>query len=243
MSDVDVSFEGLVERARALTTTGERVILGIVGPPGSGKSLFTELLVSALGRVTPVQAADEPWVCNVPMDGFHLADVELRRLNRADRKGAPDTFDAYGFCALLRRLLEHRDQTVYAPAFDRTIDQPIAGSIAIGPAARLILTEGNYLLAEVPPWPDVRSLMTEVWYCDADERRRVRQLARRHVEFGKSPSEAQAWVERSDRANADIVVDTRRRADLLIPESTLASLLAVPRSVARTASGASEIRR
>lgn len=237
MSDVDVSFEGLVERARALTTTGDRVILGIVGSPGSGKSYFTERLVSALGRVPPVQAGDRRWVCYVPMDGLHLADIELHRLDRADRKGAPDTFDAFGFCALLRRLLEDRDQTVYAPAFDRKIDQPIAGSIAIEPAARLIVTEGNYLLVEVTPWTDVHSLMTEVWYCDADERRRIRQLARRHVEFGKSPGDAQAWVERSDRANAEIVAATRQRADVLIPETTLANLRADPRPVAHTASG------
>ena len=98
------------------------------------------------------------------MDGFHLADVELQRLGRTDRKGAIDTFDAYGYLALLQRIKGQDTETVYAPAFDRDIEQPVAGSIPVVPDARLIVTEGNYLLDDEEPWPRVRRTLDEVWF-------------------------------------------------------------------------------
>ena len=74
----------LVARARALADAGPRQLLGIAGAPGAGKSTLAERIVAAVGPAARL----------VPMDGFHLAQAELRRLGRADRKGAVDTFDA-----------------------------------------------------------------------------------------------------------------------------------------------------
>jgi pantothenate kinase len=52
---------------------------------------------------------------------------------------------------------------VYAPTYDRTIEQPVAGAIAVEPAARVVLTEGsNYLLDESEPRGNVRKVLTEV---------------------------------------------------------------------------------
>jgi pantothenate kinase len=149
------------------------------------------------------------------MDGFHLADVELDWLGRRDRKGAIDTFDAYGYRAVLQRI---RDgvETVYAPAFDRTVEQPIAGSIAVSPHARLIVTEGNYLLDDDDPWPRARGLLDEVWYLDVARDERRRRLIARHIEFGKSPAQAQAWVRDVDERNADRIENARSRADFTL---------------------------
>ena len=61
------------------------------------------------------------------MDGFHLANSELARLGRADRKGAPDIFDVDGYVALLNRLRRPGDAPIYAPVFNRGIDPPGAG--------------------------------------------------------------------------------------------------------------------
>ncbi|BFO18881.1 hypothetical protein SHKM778_52690 [Streptomyces sp. KM77-8] len=159
----------------------------------------------------------EPWVSLVPMDGFHLADAELDRLGRRDRKGAPDTFDAAGYAALLRRLREEAyDDVVYAPGFERTLEQPVAGALPVPPAARLVVTEGNYLLLESGAWARVRPQLDEVWFCELDEEERLRRLIARHVEFGKSRAEAVSWVERSDQRNAQSVASTRERADLVV---------------------------
>ncbi|KND42547.1 nucleoside/nucleotide kinase family protein [Streptomyces stelliscabiei] len=208
-----VTFDDLLHRAAALSRPGRRALLGIAGCPGAGKTTLAERLTRALN------GDGEPWVAHVPMDGFHLADVELDRLGRRDRKGAPDTFDAVGYAALLERLRRDEDDVVYAPGFERTLEQPVAGAIPVPPSARLIVTEGNYLLMDEGPWARVRSRLDEVWFCDLDETERVRRLVARHEEFGKGHAEAVAWVDGTDRRNAESVAASRRHADLVVPAS------------------------
>ncbi|MET7733492.1 nucleoside/nucleotide kinase family protein [Streptomyces sp. NPDC005402] len=211
-----LTFDDLVTRARSLAEPERRAVLGIAGSPGAGKTTLAEHLVRALN------GPGEPWVAHVPMDGFHLADVELDRLGLRDRKGAPETFDAAGYAALLRRLREERDgDIVYAPGFERVLEQPIAGAIPVPPTARLVVTEGNYLLLGTGAWTRVRPALDEVWFCAPDEDERVRRLVARHEEFGKSHDEAVAWVLRSDQHNAELVAATRERADLVVPVSAL----------------------
>ncbi|MEU5595340.1 nucleoside/nucleotide kinase family protein [Streptomyces sp. NPDC020298] len=210
-----LTFDDLLTRARSLAESGPRALLGITGSPGAGKSTLAEHLVRALN------GTGEPWVAHVPMDGFHLADVELDRLGRRDRKGAPDTFDAAGYAALLGRLREERDEVVYAPGFERVLEQPVAGAVPVPPTARLVVTEGNYLLLDTAAWPRVRSRLDEVWFCELDEPERLRRLIARHEEFGKGHEEAVAWVTRSDQPNAELVAATRDRADLIVPVSAL----------------------
>ena len=203
-----LTFEALVDRARALATGGRRAVLGITGAPAAGKTTLAQEIVKAL---------DGDRVAHVPMDGFHLADVELERLGLRDRKGAPDTFDALGYAALLRRLHEDRDDMIYAPGFERVIEQPIAGAIPVPRAARLIVSEGNYLLVEDPRWATVRPLVDEVWYVDLDRPERLRRLVERHIRFGKDEPSAIAWATGTDELNAAVIAATRERADLIIP--------------------------
>lgn len=152
----------------------------------------------------------------LPMDGFHLADSTLRSLGRLDAKGAIDTFDGYGYLATLRRIRAETTHTVYAPDFDRVLEQPLAGGVAIPPSAELVLTEGNYLLDESGPWASVRGELAEVWFCDVPDAVRRERLVARHVEFGKSPDAAAAWVDSVDDVNARRVQGTRERADLVV---------------------------
>ncbi|MFI6144773.1 nucleoside/nucleotide kinase family protein [Streptomyces sp. NPDC051109] len=202
-----MEFIELEERARTLAASGGRRILGIAGPPGAGKSTLAARLAQVLGPERAVV---------VPMDGFHLARAELERLGRADRKGAPDTFDAAGYAALLARLRTPAAAVVYAPAFDRSLEEPVAGSIPVDPAVRLVITEGNYLLYEAGEWAGVRALLDEVWFLAPDDALRVRRLVDRHVRHGKAPARAEEWVARSDEANARLIADGRSRADLVV---------------------------
>src|SRR3954454_9072742 len=197
--------EALVARAHELAAGGERRILGIAGPPGGGKSTVARAIVAALGDAARL----------VPMDGFHLAQAELVRLGRRDRMGAPDTFDAAGYAALLKRL--HGDEpVVYAPEFRREIEEPISGAIAVARSTPLVVTEGNYLLLDDGDWALIRPLLDEAWYVETDEELRVQRLIQRHIQFGKTPEYARAWVQRSDERNAAVVATTAPAADVLV---------------------------
>jgi len=190
-------------RVDALLAQGGRRLLGLVGPPGAGKSTLAQALLEAFPGVAQV----------VPMDGYHLANVELARLGRAGRKGAPDTFDADGYLALLRRLRDQAgDEIVYAPEFRREIEEPIAGAIAVLPATKLVITEGNYLLLDDGPWAGVAALLDDCWFVDIDPALRTDRLVARHRLFGRSAEQAADWVAHTDEPNARRIETTRSRA-------------------------------
>lgn len=194
------------DRVQALLASGQRKILGIAGAPGSGKSTLAQALLEQAGERAVV----------LPMDGYHLANAELARLGRAARKGAEDTFDSAGYVALLSRLRSQGgDELIYAPQFLREIEEAVAGTIPIPPSTQLIITEGNYLLLDRGHWARVRPLLDECWYLEVDPTLRVQRLIARHVQFGRTPEAARAWVMDSDEANAALIETTRPRADLI----------------------------
>lgn len=198
-----VRFVELVARVHALPG---RPMIGICGAPGAGKSTLAERLVAALG----------PEAALIGMDGFHLAQAELVRLGRAERKGAPDTFDAAGYVHLLRRVRDQADELVYAPEFRRELEEPIAGAVPIRPEHRYVVTEGNYLLLEQEPWRAVRTLLTETWFLAPDEAQRREWLAARHRAFGRTADEARERTLGSDERNAVLINATRASADLVL---------------------------
>ena len=206
-----MNTEQLVAAAVDLVGDRRRAVLGIAGVPGAGKSTLADAVVAGVAA-----AQGQDWVAHVPMDGFHLADVQLERLGSRDRKGAPDTFDADGYAHLLRRLVEEPDTWVYAPGFERTLEQPIAAAMVVPPSARLVVTEGNYLLLPEPRWQAARARLDEVWYVTGDDDLRRARLVERHVTFGKEPTAAAAWVEQTDDVNAALVASAASAADRVV---------------------------
>jgi pantothenate kinase len=186
-----------------------RLIVGLAGPPAAGKSTLATALAAALNDDGTAAVA-------VPMDGFHLANAELNRLGLADRKGAPETFDATGYVNLLRRLRAGEPSTVYAPTFNRQINESIGSAIPVAPDVRVVVTEGNYLLLDTPPWHEVRPLLDLALYLDAPHSTRHSALVRRQLTRGLSRDAAHAWAGGSDAANAKLIESTRDRADEIL---------------------------
>lgn len=203
-------IESVVARIEHEAAGFERFVLGITGSPGSGKTTLASAIVERIRERTPGGAA------HLPMDGFHLANATLDRLGIRDRKGAIDTFDGWGFIALLDRVRRETDHVVYAPSFRREVDEPVAGEIAIAPAARVIVVEGNYLLADADPWNRVRSLLDAAWFCEVAADVREERLVARHTRHGRSLEAATAWARGVDGANARLIEQTARRADARI---------------------------
>ncbi len=198
-----------VARARALVaaaTPFRRVLLGITGPPGAGKSTLAHDIVDSLG---PDRAA------LVAMDGFHLADGLLARLGRLERKGAPDTFDAESYVDLLTRLRD-RTREAFAPVFHRDQELAEVGACLVPAGLPLIVTEGNYLLLADGPWRQVAGLLDECWYVDIDDSTRRGRLMSRHESYGLPADEARAKTLGSDEANALYIARTRPLADALV---------------------------
>ena len=197
-----LTFAQACDRLETLLARESRTLLGIIGPPGAGKSTLS----------TRLQALHPERSQIVPMDGFHLANVELARLGRAGRKGAPDTFDSHGYVALLRRLRgQTAEETVYAPEFRREIEEPIAGAIPIFAQAQLLIAEGNYLALDEGGWRHVAPLLDEIWFVDVDPALRMQRLVARHMQFGRSEQAAIEWARSTDEPNARLIESTLPR--------------------------------
>jgi pantothenate kinase len=196
-------LEDLTARATALTTRG-RGLLGIVGAPGAGKSTVAEAV-----------AATVPATVVVPMDGFHLPTAQLIPRGWVEERGTPRTFDGVGYVAMLRRL--RAGGHVSAPAFDRSIEEPVPDAIDVPADARLVITEGNYLLLDTPPWSAIPDLLDEIWFLDVPEHLRLERLIARHVEYGRTPQAARRRAALgSDADNAALVLASRDRADRIV---------------------------
>ena len=201
----------LLDRALALLDTGRRSVLGIAGAPASGKSTLAEAMLAEVNALRPGSAV------LVGMDAFHLGHALLRSRGWTPVKGAPQTFDALGYVALLRRIRES-SEPIYAPVFHREIEDSLSAEVEVSPDVRLVITEGNYLLLPRPPWDQVRSLLDEAWFVMLDDDERRRRMVRRHLHHGHPLDDAIRRTQGSDEDNARLVNEAQHSPDLWIEQ-------------------------
>ncbi len=200
-----MSIELLFEQIQSLLDgQNPRTLIGIVGKPGAGKSTVVEQIEK---KYRPDQ------VSIIPMDGFHLSNEELISLGRRERKGAPDTFDVEGFISLIERVKINHSIDHKFPIFHREIEASIADEGIVPKESKVLVIEGNYLFSEEHSWSKVYPLLDHTWFIEIDDEIRIERLIARHVRYGKTPEEAEAWSRGSDEANARFIASTANRAE------------------------------
>jgi len=206
----------------AAASPDRRILVGIAGAPGAGKSTIADAAVEYLDLAARMHTAGEwPRAALLPMDGFHLPQARLVELGRRDRMGAPDTFDVPGFLSVLSALASPTafgptGTTVLAPGFDRTVEEAVPDAISIGPEFSVVVVEGNYLLLDTDGWAEVAPHLDLTFFVSLAQGIRHQRLIDRHVRFGKSREDAERWSLGTDEKNAVVIEATAERADHII---------------------------
>ncbi|CAG9994400.1 unnamed protein product [Clonostachys byssicola] len=196
-----------------------RVVIGIAGVPGSGK---TTLATAVASRINQIQGSAEDLAVSIPMDGFHYSRKHLANMPNAEeaihRRGAAFTFNGEGFFNLVQSLVNSPTELIYAPSFHHEIKDPVANSIPIPPSARIVLIEGNYCALDEAPWRDAAALMTRLWYADAPAEVAHSRLAPRHLASGIVADEREAWKRATgtDELNAQHIRTKLLKVDEII---------------------------
>jgi pantothenate kinase len=200
------SFDQALARLRNLEIK-DRFTIGIVGKPGAGKSTLTSYLMEMLPK---------DYASLVPMDGYHLSNQQLKNLGLLDRKGAINTFDTNGYVNLLKRINSEIDKDIYFPIFHRNIEESYAADGVVYAKTKLVITEGNYLLASEGGWEQVAPELDEIWYLKINDELRLERLIKRHQDFGKDLKAAEAWARGTDEVNARFIELTASKADVIV---------------------------
>ena len=185
----------------------ERILVGIAGAPGAGKSTLSQALSTKLNKSEHVAAV-------IPMDGYHLDDSLLEDLGLLKRKGAPETFDFAGFKHLLLRI-KNEDEVVY-PVFDREREISIAGAGILKKNIRIVIVEGNYLLFDEEPWSCLSKLWDYSVFLDVELKVLEQRLIDRWLDHGFSRAEARQKALGNDIQNSKRVIASRIQADRII---------------------------
>jgi pantothenate kinase len=189
---------------------GERRVVAIAGPPASGKSTLAAALVERLNGA-------DPGLCAlVPMDGFHYDDEVLIPRGWRPRKGAPHTFDVGGYATALRRLRANDEDSVAVPRFDRSIEIARAGAILIERSVRLIVTEGNYLLLDIEPWPALRPSFDRTVFMATDMATLEARNRQRWVDIDMPEADIRTKLEGNDMPNVRLIVERSATPDWIV---------------------------
>lgn len=235
MEDIyDTLAERLVPSATAASSPNFKHIVGLAGPPGAGKSTLASEVVHRVNKLWPQKCASVSFDSQVepsevaivlPMDGFHLYRHQLDSMEDPEeahaRRGAPWTFNAELVLQCLKNL--KNQGSVYAPSFDHGIGDPIEDDIFVDIRHKVVIVEGNYLFLEEGTWREISSEFDEKWFIDVDIEKAMTRVLKRHISTGKLPDVAKWRIDYNDHPNAELIMKTKKNADLIIKSVDISS--------------------
>ena len=203
------------ELVRSRMDGHSRLVVGIAGPPASGKSTLADAVVSHLNG-----ADGSPGIkaALLPMDGYHLDNSLLRSRGLLSRKGAPETFDSRGFCQAVSSLQSVKTE-MFFPCFDRDLDIAIANSICVDPDVEVVVVEGNYLLLKSDPWNLLKDMFAVTVFLSPGLGILRQRLRARWIDHGLDSDTALRRVTQNDLPNAELVIARSARADIILDQT------------------------
>ena len=70
--------------------------------------------------------------------------------------------------------------------------------------------------ADIPPWDQLTSLFDDSWFIDCELEVAMRRVIARQMGHGRAQQEAVHRVSSNDRPNAELIMQTAPRAELLV---------------------------
>lgn len=182
-----------------------RLVIGVAGGTGSGKTTVAQAIATAAGPDSVVL---------LPQDAYYREQgklpKEIRALTNYDE---PSAFDGELLLSQLDQLLA--GEPVNRPIYDFTRDDRSPDTVTLSPAPIIVL-EGILVLFD----PELRDRLTLKVYVDAPpDERFIRRLERDVKERGRSAESVIAQYRRTVKPMHDLFVEpTKAHADLVIPE-------------------------
>ncbi|MDH3243015.1 MAG: hypothetical protein OEM26_00240 [Saprospiraceae bacterium] len=201
-------LDELLQRFHALNEN-RRFLVGLIGPPGSGKSYWAEELIRQIRMDLGSDAAD-----GLGMDGYHMHNDQLIQKGLYPFKGSHFTFEAARFVQKVKELMP-LDRKVSVPIYDRSLHNPTPNGKLISRSSRIVVLEGNYLLTRISPWDQIRNMLDYSVYIEVQEDIQYERLMERHTLTGKSTEEARYKIIRTDWPNSELIVQSRDLADFI----------------------------
>lgn len=203
--------------AQLAAISSKRVVIGITGIPGSGKTTLTSKLCDVLNRQGVATQG-------ISQDGFHYYRQQLYLMKNSreavERRGAPFTFDAVKFLRLIEKLNDpkYQGKKIPAPSFDHSKKDPIENDVIIKPETKVIVVEGNYLALKDDVWKELAQYFDEIWRLEVLLKDAKERLVARHLAAGicNTKEEAERRAEENDLVNGRYILEELIEPTLII---------------------------
>jgi len=192
-----------------------RVVVGIAGPTGAGKSVVAVLL-KELAKQAGLPFALE----SITIDAYHYPNSFLcsHFANGESLKAVKGRFDTYDARGLARDIGAFAlGERVSFPTYSRKLHDPVKDGIVVEAKNSLLIVEGLWLLYDKAGWDAVGPLLDYAFFIEADKGRVRDSVLKRHMTGGRTLEEAAKPYELVDARNSELALKTRHRADKVIP--------------------------